>query len=215
MNLTGKTIDVIYEGRPLTLCNQRCRSWTHSYGYLDHDSTLSQAGCGIFSIVNASCWLTGVFHDPDALAQFSLEHGGRGDDGTDRPVLLQAMMDFGWAKDFGFSYRGDGLRNELDVLYQHLLDDSAALCNLRPGHIVALLSARERDGVRQVLAADPYSESADDRVKNRVTEVIPGSEVVSALVNDRGDTVGQLRSYALFWAELATVRDFNLLYRIS
>ena len=69
--------------------------------------------------------------------------------------------------------------------------------------------------MRQVLAADPYSESADDRVKNRVTEVIPGSEVVSALVNDRGDAGGQLRSYALFWAELATVRDFNLLYRIS
>ena len=214
MEITGKTIEFDYAGRHLKLCNQRCRDWTHPYGYLDNDNTLSHAGCGIFSIVNASQWLTGVFHDPDELAQFSLDHGGRGDDGTDRPVLLQAMQDMGLAREFGFSYCGDGLRNDLPVLFEHLMNGNAALCNLRVGHIVALVGAREQDGVRQVLAADPYSESMDSRVIERVCEVIPGSEIVSPAVNDRGLTVGWQKSYALFWAELDTVRDFNLLHRL-
>ena len=214
MEITGKTIEFDYAGRHMKLCNQRCRDWTHPYGYLDNDNTLSHAGCGIFSIVNASQWLTGVFHDPDELAQFSLDHGGRGDDGTDRPVLLQAMQDMGLAREFGFSYGGDGLRNDLPVLFEHLMKGNAALCNLRVGHIVALIGAREKDGVRQVLAADPYSESMDSRVIERVCEVIPGSEIVSPAVNDRGITVGWQKSYALFWAELDTVRDFNLLHRL-
>ena len=214
MEITGKTIEFDYAGRHLKLCNQRCRDWTHPYGYLDNDNTLSHAGCGIFSIVNASQWLTGVFHDPDELAQFSVDHGGRGDDGTDRPVLLQAMQDMGLAREFGFSYCSDGLRNDLPVLFEHLMNGNAALCNLRVGHIVALVAAREQDGVRQVLAADPYSESMDSRVIERVCEVIPGSEIVSPAVNDRGLTVGWQKSYALFWAELDTVRDFNLLHRL-
>ncbi len=214
MELTGKTIQLEYCGRPLTLCNQRCREWTHRYDYNGDGSTLSQAGCGVFSIVNASCWLTGVFHDPDALARFSMDHGGRGDDGTDRPALLQAMMDHGWARDFGFRYDGDGLRNDRETLYAHLTGGNAALCNLRVGHIVALLGARERDGVREVLAADPYSESMDPRVTDHVREVIPGSEIISRDTNAQGVGVGWRCSFALFWAELDIVRDFNLLYRL-
>ena len=214
MEPTGKTIELDYQGRRLRLCNQRCRNWTHPYGYLDNDNTLSHAGCGIFSIVNASEWLTGVFHDPDELAQFSLDHGGRGDDGTDRPVLLQAMTDLGLAREYGFDYHGDGLRNDLDTLYTHLLNGNAALCNLRVGHIVAIIGARERDGVRQVLAADPYSESMDSRVTDHVFEVVPGSEVISAVQNAHGLTVGWQRTYALFWADLSIVRDFNLLRRV-
>ena len=214
MDTTGKTIELTFEGRPLKLCNQRCRAWTYPYAYLDGDENLSQAGCGIFSIVNASRWLTGVFHAPEELAQFSVSHGGRGDDGTDRPALLQAMMDTGLNREYGFSYHGDGLRNDLDTLYTHLLHGNAALCNLRVGHIVALIGAREKDGVRQVLATDPYSESMDSRVADHVTEVIPGSEIVSAVQNAHGLDVGLQRSYAMFWAELAIVRDFNLLYRL-
>ena len=79
METTGKTIALEYQGRGLKLCNQRCRAWTHDYSYQGNGSTLSVAGCGIFSIVNASCWLTGVFQEPDELAQFSLDHGGRGE----------------------------------------------------------------------------------------------------------------------------------------
>ena len=214
METTRKTIELTYEGRQLKLCNQRCRDWTYPYGYLDGDNTLSQAGCGVFSIVNASQWLTGVFHEPDELAQFSMDHGGRGDDGTDRPALLQAMMDTGLNREYGFAYHGDGLRNDLPVLYEHLCNGNAALCNLRVGHIVALFAARETDGIQQVLAADSYSESMDSRVTDHVREVIPGSEIVSAVKNANGLTVGWQRAYAMFWADLAIVRDFNLLYRL-
>ena len=112
MDTTGKTIELTFEDRPLKLCNQRCRAWTYPYAYLDGDENLSQAGCGIFSIVYASRWLTGVFHAPEKFAQFSVSHGGRGDDGTDRPALLQAMMDTGLNREYGFSYHGDGLRND-------------------------------------------------------------------------------------------------------
>ena len=214
MTVSGKYIPVDHEGVHYELCNQRCRDWTYPYGYLENDNTLSHAGCGIFSIVNASQWLTGGFHEPDNLAQFSMDHGGRGDDGTDRPVLLPAMQDTGLAREFGFSYHGDGLRNDLPVLYQHLLNGNAALCNLRPGHIVALLAAREKDGVQQVLAADPYSESMDSRVTEHVCEVISGSEIISDYRNKQGLTTGWQKTYALFWTELTIVRDFNLLYRL-
>ena len=165
MDTTGKTIELTFEGQPLKLCNQRCRAWTYPYAYLDGDENLSQAGCGVFSIVNASRWLTGVFHAPEELAQFSVSHGGRGDDGTDRPALLQAMMDTGLNREYGFSYHGDGLRNDLDTLYSHLLQGNAALCNLRVGHIVALIGAREKDGVRQVLAADPSVKDVETLVR--------------------------------------------------
>ncbi len=214
MSATGKTIQLNYQGRQLTLCNQRSRDWTCPYGYQDRDSTLSHAGCGIFSVVHVSEWLTDVFHDPDELARFSLLHGGRDDDGTNRPELLKAMMETGLNREFGFTYRMDGNRNELSVLYQHLLQGNAAMCNLRVGHIVALWAARDKDGTLQVLAADPYSESADSRVMDHVCEVVPESEIVTDILGRNGLKVGELTSYALFWAELSIVRDFNLLYRL-
>ena len=77
-----------------------------------------------------------------------------------------------------------------------------------------MLASREQDGIRQVLAADPYSESADSRVTDHVREVIPGSEIVSAVTNANGLTVGWQQTFALFWADLSIVRDFNLLYRL-
>ena len=118
------------------------------------------------------------------------------------------------ARKYGFSYDCDGLRNDLDTLYEHLAAGDAALCNLRPGHIVALVEARTVNGEKQVLAADPYSESADARVKNAVRDCVPGSEIVFPLLNERGDVCGFQLAYALFWVSLSTVRDFNLLHRI-
>ena len=61
---------------------------------------------------------------------------------------------------------------------------------------------------------DPYSESADERVRNAVRECVEGSRVVSPVKNDAGLVCGYQITYAMFWAALSTVRDFNLLYRI-
>lgn len=214
MNITGKYIPVDYQGVHFELCNQRCRAWDHPYAYQNNGATLSGAGCGIFSLANAAWYLGGAPVIPEELADFSCQNGGRGDDGTDRPALLSALEEKGWAQKCGFAYRFDGLRNDLNALHAHLLSGGAALCNLRPGHIVALVGGRMRDGEQQVLAADPYSESADARVRDAVRECVPGSEVTSLLANARGVPCGEQVTYALFWAALSTVRDFNLLHRL-
>lgn len=214
MDVTGKVILTAYNGAHYELCNQRCRDWTHPYAYQDNGSTLSSAGCGIFALANAAWYLGGEPVVPEALADFSCANGGRGDDGTDRPVLLAAMQDMGLAEKHGFSYAYDGLRNDLDALHEALLQGDAALCNLRVGHIVALVGARVFKGEKQVLAADPYSESIDERVRSAVRECIPGSEIVSAVKNERGLITGWQISHAMFWVTLSTVRDFNLLHRL-
>ena len=215
MIATGKYIPVDYQGVHYELCNQRCREWTHPYAYQNNGSTLTNAGCGIFAIANAAWYLGGERVIPEALADFSCQYGGRGDDGTDRPALLSAMQERGLAQRHGFSYRFDGLRNDLDTLRAHLLSGGAALCNLRVGHIVALVGGRVMNGEAQALAADPFSESADDRVKDAVRECVPGSEVVSAVKNEAGVICGWQVTYAMFWVSLSTVRDFNLLHRLN
>ena len=211
---TGKYIPVDYQGVHYELCNQRCRQWTHPYEWKHNGSTLTNAGCGIFAIANAAWYLGGQTVVPEELADFSCAFGGRGDDGTDRPQLLAAMEEKGLAKKHGFSYAFDGLRNDLEALFSQLLLGDAALCNLRVGHIVALVGARKINGEQQVLAADPFSESADERVRNAVRECIAGSEVVSPLLNAQGLACGWQVTHALFWASLSTVKDFNLLHRL-
>ena len=215
MNVTGKYIYVPYQGKQMRICNQRSREWSHPYAYQQSNETMSNAGCGIFSVAHAACFLCGTLIKPEELADFSCENGGRGDDGTDRPALLSAMQKSGWAEKCGFSYHFDGLRNDLDVLYDHLIQGNAALCNLRVGHIVALIGARTVDGEKQVLAADPYSESGDDRVKNAVRELIPGSEIISPIRNAQDMICGWRETSAMFWTALSTVRDFNLLHRLA
>lgn len=214
MQLTGRYIPVMYQGISYTLYNQRCREWTHPYAYQGNGSVLSNAGCGIFSTLHAAQYLGGKMITPEELADFSCQNGGRGDDGTDRPALLAAMEKTGLAARLGFSYAMDGLRNDQEKLHQALMQGDAALCNLRPGHIVALIGARIQNGEKQVLAADPYSESADERLRGVVRECVPGSEVFSAIQTADGTLCGVHMSYALFWTALTTVRDFNLLHRL-
>lgn len=212
MTPTGKYLFADYQGRTLRLYNQRCREWTQNYGYQGSDATLSNAGCGIFSIGNAVGFLNSLQVDADALAVFSMENGGRGDDGTDRPALLAAMQEKGLAKRFGFSYRNDGLRNDLDTLYDHLLRGGAALGNLRVGHIVALCQAREEQGEKQVLALDPYSETNHEKVSPFVRQVIEESAVITAGKNENGGAVFYTLTYAMYWMPLFRVHDFNLLH---
>ena len=212
MTPTGKYLYVDYQGRTLRLYNQRCREWTQNYGYLGSDATLSNAGCGIFSIGNAVCYLNGLRVDADALAVLSMANGGRGDDGTDRPALLAAMQEKGLSERYGFSYRGDGLRNDLDTLYDHLLQGGIALGNLRVGHIVALCRAREEQGEKQVLALDPYSETNHEKIIPYVREIIPESAVITAGKNESCLPVYETLTYAMYWMPLFRVHDFNLLH---
>ncbi len=216
IQITGKAITLEIEGHPMTVFNQRNVQWNHYYDYVNPPkATLSSAGCGVFSICHCGQWLTGKVFLPDELADFSKENGGRGDDGTDRPVLLSAMMEKGWAERFGFKYNGDGLRNDVFTLNSHLLEGKGvALCNLRPGHIVALVMARKIDKEIQYLVIDSYSETTDLRVMPIVREVISDSAIVSDVKNSEGIRTGYCFQYAVYWCANTSVRDFNLLYKV-
>jgi len=215
--ITGKKIYLQHQGKDVTVFNQSSRLWTHDYGYIDRSSEdLCGAGCGIFSACHCGQWLTGKEFSPEALADFSMDHGGRGDDGTDRPTLLAAMQEKGLAKEFGFAYHGDGLRNDLDTLRSHLLEHKGViLCNLRVGHIVSLVDARRVGDEVQALVIDSSRDCINERVMPFVREVIEESAIYTAIRNENGLVVGGKKHYAMYWVNTETVRDFNLLHAIN
>lgn len=216
MRITGKEGFVPYNGKTFRFLNQRSEDWTHPYEYpADPGSNMKNAGCGIFSVCFAAEKMSGKRIDAEELADFSCREGGRGDDGTDRPALLIALEKFRRSRKYGFHYDGLGLQNDHEKLWNVLTNGGCALCNLRPGHIVCLIEAREVNGEKQVLAVDSHSESADQRIFDQVREVIPESQVVSPIKNAGGLVTGYQISHGLFWVPLTLPRNFNLLYPID
>ena len=216
MQITGKYGFVTVNGRTLRFLNQRSREWTHPYEYPPQPGgTLTSSGCGIFSACHAAEVMSGKRVSPELLADFSCREGGRGDDGTNRPMLLAAMQEKGLAASYGFRYDGDGLLNDHEALWKTMQEGGCALCNLRVGHIVALIAAREQNGERQLLAMDCHSESGDERVRDHVIEGVEGSAVVSPVTNQRGLVTGYQVNYGLFWVPLSLPRDFNLLHPLN
>lgn len=207
--LTDKTATIGVMGRCLTLYNQRHPGWTHPYPYLGHE-TLRTSGCGIFALCHASQWLTGRVTSPEALADFSVAHGARGDDGTDRPALLAALNTANKAADLGFACPDPALSNDLAALYAFLsAGKGVALANLRVGHIVCLTAARQVDGAAQLLAIDSYGEACDPRLSAHVRDVEEGSAF-------RYEQQGQIiLTHAAYWVDATLPRDFQLLYRLS
>ena len=213
--MTSRRTEIEVLGRKIAFCNQHSRDWTHLYQYENNGSTLSNAGCGIFSLCHLAQWLTGREENPDFWADFSCQMGGRGDDGTDRPALLHALETTGEAAKLGFRYEEDGLRNDLDALYDLLYHErGVAMCNLRVGHIVSLVAARNLYGRKQVLAIDSVCESSAEKVRDHVIEVVPGTEISWAVRNASGLYVGENTGYAAFWVDASLPRDFNLLHRL-
>ena len=214
MIVTGKTKEVRFEGRELLVMNQRCPEWTHSYAYQGNGENMHDAACGVFAIVHCVEWMTGQRWDPCQMVDYSMSHGGRGPDGTDRPTLLAVMQADGQAERMGFRYGYDRHLNDSDLLFEHIQSGGTALCNLRSGHIVALVKSRVEKGERQLLAIDSYSESAHEKVRDSVREVIPGSEIVAAVRNEAGLETGYVENYSVFWVDAALPRDFNLLHKL-
>jgi len=214
MQITQTTRIIRYDGHEILFMNQRSRLWSHRYAYMDGSETMSNAACGIFSIAHASQWMTGKAIDPVALADYACSCGGRGDDGTDRPVLLWQMQECGMAKQMGFRYEKGGHMNDADRLFDHIEKGNTAICNLRIGHIVAIVKSRVVNGERQLLAIDSYSESSSDRVKNHVREIVPDSEIVTGIKNRDGLLVGLNVTHAMFWVPATLARDYNLLYKL-
>ena len=95
------------------------------------------------------------------------------------------------------------------------MEHGVALCNLRVGHIVTLVAAREVQGVKQLLAIDSYSESAAEKVRDHVLEVLPDSVITYQVKNSAGLVVGENQGYGMFWVEASLPRDFNLLHPLA
>ena len=93
---TGKTRLIRYGDREILFHNQKSADWTHPYGYGEEKSDLCGAGCGIFAIAHAVEWMTGRRIDVEALADFSLQNGGRDDTGTDRPPCSRPCSGRAW-----------------------------------------------------------------------------------------------------------------------
>ena len=218
MEFTGKWQMIDYEGKKLRLCNQSCADWTHMYNYPgipgEEDDNLHLAGCGIFSVIHLIDWVTGEKDDPDELAQFSMDNGGRGDDGTDRPMLLKAMQEAGRLEKIGLRYDGDGLLNDHDALWANLEQGGVALTNLRVGHIVAVVDHRLVNGERQLLIMDSARDSMHPNVRNSICEVIPQSRVCAKYTNRRGVVTQEGYHYGMFWVTIEQTSDFNLLHKI-
>ena len=215
---TGKQRAFEYEGKNLRLYNQSCPEWTHPYAYAaeggDPGENLHDSGCGIFATAHLIDWATGEKIDVEELADFSCANGGRGDDGTDRPALLAAMQKDGRLTKAGLRYDDDGLLNDHEALWRVMTDGGCALCDLRVGHIVALVDAREADGERQLLVIDSSRDSMNPEVRTKVREVVPGSEAVAEYRNARGVRTGMDEHYAMFWVPLQLPFDFTLLHKL-
>lgn len=207
-----------FQGKTLRLCNQSCPEWTHMYNYpgipREEDDDLHRAGCGIFSMIHLIDWISGRKDDPDELAQFSMDNGGRGDDGTDRPMLLKAMQEAGRLEKLGLRYDGDGLLNDHEALWANLEAGGAALTNLHVGHIVAIVDHRMQDGERQILIMDSARDSMHPAVRNNIREIVPQARVCARYQNDHGVVTQEGYHYGMFWLPITQAQDFNLLHKI-
>ncbi len=207
--LMQKTMPMNILGRNITFFNQRSAEWTHPYEYEGH-GTLKSSGCGIFALCHCVQWLTGKVPIAEELADFAVTFGGRGDDGTDRPLLLHTLMAHNKAAELGFRYEEDGLLNNHELLYNFLKEErGVSMANIRVGHIITFVAAREADGEKQLLVIDSHSESVDPRVIHGVRESLPGTLLTWH------EEAGCRQSCAAFWVGLSMARDFNLLHRID
>ena len=213
--LTPMSVPMTMEGREILFRNQRNPGWTHPYPYRGGE-TLHTSGCGVFALCHCLQWLTGQVWPPEDIADLSVACGGRGDDGTDRPGLLAGLQACGMAERMGFAWRGGGLENDLPRLYAFLREEQGvAMANIRPGHIVAFLAAREAEGTRQILVIDSFSESSDPRVRPRVTSLLPGTCTSFDLPAPDGVVPLRREGHAAYWVKADCARDYTLLHRIQ
>ncbi len=221
--IAGEERFIRVNGRTWRYLNQRSREWTHLYEYNGSGGTLTTSGCGIFSTCHAVEFFSGERISVEELADFSCSVGGRGEDGTNRPMLLKGMVEKGLAAKYGFRYDAEhinfddheGHLNDHEALWDCLMGGGCALTNIRRGHIVNLIACRTAaNGERQAPVLDCHSESADDRVKDRVREVLPNSAIRFPVYNESGVMTGINVSYGAFWVPLFMPMDFDLLYKV-
>ncbi|MDO4547031.1 MAG: hypothetical protein Q4D04_02935 [Clostridia bacterium] len=216
ISLTGKRYSARVLGRDVILFNQHSSEWDFVYNHpVDPFDTLKTAGCGIFSICHAVEWMTGKIIDPIELARFSMLNGARMYDGTNRPKLLMAMQRSGLAERYGFSYRGTGPQNGEDELFGHISQGGAALCNLRVGHIVAVVAARNMNSGRELLIIDSHPTTRSNAQYEAIKQAEGDAFIVYETINGSGAVTGVSAQASAFWVSASAPFNYDLMHPIS
>lgn len=127
------------EQRSIAVFSQTDRRWANvSYGKGPGGkrATVSQAGCGILSYVNAVYYMTGNFIQPSELAAWSVSNGYRVN-GVGTSLGLYEAYANAYGATYGFSYAGSV--NSVGAARSHLQGGGTAVISV-PDHLMAMVA---------------------------------------------------------------------------
>lgn len=137
----------------ITVFSQKDKKWadvSYGKGPGGKKATLSSAGCGILSYVNAVYYMTGNFIEPSELAKWSVDNGYRINGSGTSAGLYKAFADE-CGEDYGFKYSGS--KSSVRGARSHLQNGGTAVINV-PGHLMALVAYDKGSG--KYLILDSY-----------------------------------------------------------
>lgn len=152
--ISGSDSDITDLQRNITVFSQTDSRWGNvSYGRGPGGTraTVSQAGCGVLSYVNAVYYMTGNFIQPAELASWSVAQGYR-INGVGTSLGLYAA--YANAKGDAYGFRYSGSVNSVRAARSHLQAGGTAIISV-PNHLMAL--AAYHDG--KYLILDSYKSS--------------------------------------------------------
>lgn len=144
----------------ITVFSQKDKKWadvSYGKGPGGKKATLSSAGCGVLSYVNAVYYMTGNFIEPANLAKWSVDNGYRINGKGTSLGLYKAFADK-YGDDYGFKYSGS--KSSVSATRSHLQNGGTAIISV-PGHLMALVDYDKDSG--KYLILDSY------KSKNRGT----------------------------------------------
>lgn len=151
---TNPVNDNVNSQNSITVFSQTDSRWANvSYGKGPGGSraTLTQAGCGILSYVNAVYYMTGNFIQPSELAAWSVNNGYR-INGVGTSLGLYEAYANAYGTVYGFKYSGSV--NRISAARSHLQGGGTAIISV-PDHLMALVTYS--DG--KYLILDSYKSS--------------------------------------------------------
>ncbi len=138
-DLTGTANNNQSNQRPIKVFSQTDRDWadvSYGKGPDGERTTVSKAGCGILSYVNAVYYMTGNFIQPSELAEWSVNHGYRVNGKGTSWGLYQAYAN---ANGEAYGFRYSGKVSSVGAARSHLQGGGTAVISL-PDHLMALVA---------------------------------------------------------------------------
>lgn len=138
-DLTGTNKNNANHQKTITVFSQTDGRWANvSYGKGPDGrrATISQAGCGILSYVNAVYYMTGNFIQPSDLAGWSVNNGYR-INGVGTSFGLYEAFANAYGETYGFRYSGSA--RSVAAVRSHLQSGGTAIISV-PDHLMALVA---------------------------------------------------------------------------